>query len=190
MTSTGTGSKNNLTYEFGYHYTVDGKAYIGKSFGEKGNFNPGDAVTIQLAKEDAAISRIKGTVNYKMPFFWMALILLFPLAGIFAVRKGISTGAQNILLVTNGVATIGKLVRQETRRSSSSNGKGTNVKYLLYFQFTTKDGKTVETLVETYKPNKLLDEKEERLVYDPSNPGSAVLIDTLPSAVRKHFENS
>ena len=159
MTSTGTGSKNNQTYEFEYHYTVDGKAYDAKSFGEKGNFNSGDSVTIQLAKKDAAISRMKGTLNYKMPFFWMALILLFPLAGFFAIKKGISTGAQNILLVTNGVATMGKLVRQETRRSSSNSGKSTNVKYLLYFQFTTKDGKTVETLVETYKPKKLLDEK-------------------------------
>jgi len=191
MNKTNTRENRERIYEFEYRFSVNGKEYTGKSFGSEHNLRggiiqAGDSVEIQYSAKYPPFSRIFGKRNQQTSWLFLFFLVLFPVIGVVVYVKAVRTGLANIALLTNGVVAMGKLVRKEEIPRRSKNK--TYIQYKLYFEFKTPDGKVHEILYDTNEPARLLDEGEERLVYDAVDPGKAVLVDSLPKAVREYFE--
>jgi hypothetical protein len=48
------------------------------------------------------------------------------------------------------------------------------------FEYVGSDGLTHERVTRTHQPEKLEDDSQEHLLYDPNQPGQAVLFDNIP----------
>ena len=174
-------------FKYSYNYAVNGKVYSGKCFGEEINRQPGDSIGIQYAVAHPALSVIPGMSNEKVPLFAIIMFCLFPVIGVVLFILGVISGTKKVALLVHGIATTGKFIRKEATSTSINKQRV----YRLIFEFKTGTGEKVETCCgKTHKLERVLDEAEERLVYNANDPSKALLIDSLPKAVRKYFENN
>jgi len=92
---------------------------------------------------------------------------------------------KNFNILANGILTKGKVI------SKTPTGTKINKKpvYEVIFEFTDKNKNTIRSSVNSYKPEKLVDESEEPIVYLPSSPDKAIMLDALPGSVRRFFDN-
>jgi hypothetical protein len=56
--------------------------------------------------------------------------------------------------------------------------------YKLTFEFTDRDGRRHEATARTSVPERLEDDRREPLLYDPTRPSRAYLLDQVPSRPR------
>ena len=90
-------------------------------------------------------------------------------------------------LLARGELTTGVLInKQKTGWAvgrSTVGGSGQYPIYKLTFEFTVA-GQTCEATAKTHEIEKLEDDDEEPLLYDPVNPAYAAMLDHLPGAAR------
>jgi hypothetical protein len=176
-TKTDTRVNKHRVYEYMYDFkTADGKTVSGTSFSSTSLHKEGDSVTIQYSQ--------KGMSSSAIPIWVLPLTCIFPFIGLIFVIVSIRNGRKNIFLVQNGILTAGTVTKKERTNTRINN----NYVYKVFFQFKSQDGSQQEAFVKTHKIDRILDEKEEKLVYDPNKPTEAMLIDALPKQVRKFFE--
>jgi hypothetical protein len=109
-----------------------------------------------------------------------AFVVIFPLVGLVFVLIGLRGGRRAAHLLANGKLTTGTLKSKVATNTRVNN----QTVYKLTFEFQAEEGGTYETVVRTHVVHRLVDEPQERLLYDPFFPARAVLLDNLPGSPR------
>jgi hypothetical protein len=79
-------------------------------------------------------------------------------------------------LLGSGRMALGKLIAKEPTNMRVNN----RTVYKMTFEFVDGNGRTCTMRTRTSEPEKLEDDAEERILYDPERPECAVTLDTLP----------
>ncbi|MBI3927534.1 MAG: DUF3592 domain-containing protein [Armatimonadetes bacterium] len=163
-------------YAYYYRFEHEGQHYEYVSYTSDDTLTEGQAVTVEFQAQDPTVSRIRGMRSAQFPPWALLLVAVFPLVGLGFIIAGIRHGLQAIRLLSTGLLGYGRLMQQE------ATGMSVNEQpvYQLVFEFKAVDGRTYEARSQTHEPHELMDEEEEALLYSPSNPFDAVLLDGLP----------
>ncbi len=182
MEPTNTWVNDRQVISYYYKYNVNGRNYESKSntsgFVDTANFY------VQYLEEDPQISRIQGSSIGRMSPWVLLITLIFSVIGILMLIIGLIKRSLYVKVLTYGKVALGKFKRMIATGSKVNE----NIVYKFYFDYVAEDGKVYEAIGETHLIHKLQDEELEPLVYNPSNPNEAVMIDSLPDAVRKKFQ--
>lgn len=183
--STNSSENKKTIYEYQFHFrTADGKEISGTSYlPGSPELQPGDTAVAEYLLTDPHTNRIRG-MNSNMFGLFTLFVLIFPFIGILMLLFGMVRARKNIYLLRNGILTYGTVTRKEATNTKINNSRV----YKIFFRFKA-NGTEYETYVRTHNTGQVLDEKEEALVYDSAQPEKAVLLDSLPSAVRSYFES-
>ena len=106
--------------------------------------------------------------------------IIFPLVGLCLMTVGLRKGIRGNRLLAIGHQTTGKL-KSKVATSTKINNRTV---FKLTFEFTAADGIGYEAVGKTHKPEKLEDEAEEPLLYNPILPSYVVMLDALPGSPR------
>jgi len=158
----------------------DGVSYTRGEFTVRGSGAEADVnqVSVQYLSSNPRISRISG--QRLKPFGPdVAFVLIFPLVGFCFISVSVINGIKSIRLLASGEAALGVLEKKEPTNVTVNNRRV----YALTFSFKAKDGTPAITVAKTNEPEKLEDDSEERIFYDPMDPSKAVLFDSLPGGV-------
>lgn len=165
-------------YANAYFFTgPDGRQYDGVSFAEGRRVPEGNSVTIEFPEGTPSVSRIQG-MRRKPWGPTAALVVLVPLAGVLTVVYGFRKGLKAQRLLKTGLISSGK------RTSGLDLHK-------LVFEFEAIDGRPYEAVINypgDEERGHLVDNAEERVVYDPKDPSRYAMFDTLPGSpqIDKH----
>lgn len=137
-------------------------------------------VKVEYPQGKPEISRIIGMRAHPLGPAALFLVIL-PILGISTIIHGLRKGiiAQRLLKI--GWQTTGRL--QSKTIIAGKLGMKHSI-YKLTFEFTNEDGIIYEAICRTRLPEKLEDEAEEPLLYDPVRPSNAVMLDALPGSPR------
>jgi hypothetical protein len=159
-----------------YQYSVAGKSFDGVSFSNQGDVSEGDRVTVEYAVSSPEQSRIAGQ-RRKMFGAGVAFVTIFPLIGLGLLVGAMRWGSRRARLLRDGVLTTGVLIGKSPTNTTVNNRRV----FELIFEFTARDGRKHQAKARTSITERLEDERQELLLYDPEKPEDAVLIDDAPS---------
>lgn len=167
-------------YEYGFIFRVNDKDYSGRSFSTD-RYDMSDTLQVQYKAEDPF--NCKGQSMGTAPFSaWLFFAMLsMPVFGLVFSTRSIITGRRNIALVEHGVLVKGKITRKESTLVSVNDQKV----YKVFFSFQSADRTMREAFVRTHRIEQLRESTEVPVLYDPSDPSKAVLVDTLPKPVKE-----
>jgi len=156
----------------------DGVEYTGFS-NQDFSRKVGEKVTILYPKDMPDVSKISGMrASVIGP---MGLIpVIFPVIGLCLVIAGFRKGLKANHLLANGELGKGQLKSKEKTKTQINK----QPVYKLTFEFSTPEGTSYEVFAKTHLPEKLEDQQEEPLLYEPMCPKNAVMLDNLPGAPR------
>jgi hypothetical protein len=174
-------SNKRRIYEYVYQYQVDSGKYEGRSFDTDIGVAEGNAVTVQYVARDPATSRLEGMGLAPFGMEVALMVAIFPGIGLLMLYFALRRYRRYSYLVQHGVLTTGKVVRKEPT-STRING---HTVYSVFYRYKSRDGVLREARISTHETDKLGDEEQEPLVYDPDRPDEAVLLDAMPSTIRQ-----
>ncbi|KAA3610588.1 MAG: DUF3592 domain-containing protein [Calditrichaeota bacterium] len=158
-----------------YLFESAGREYNGRSYFTGEFYEVGAKVDVEFSFTNPEYSRISG-LRYSLFGAGILFILIFPLIGFLIILAGILRARKTIFLLKNGKPALGTLIKK-----GISNITVNEVPLeRLTFEFTTETMKRIKITEDTANPQKLEDEAQERLLYNPENPQHAKLIDSLP----------
>ena len=163
-----------------FAYSYAGKSYKGVSFSVgRSAYSPGTKVEVEIDADEPETARIPGM--RLRPFgLSVAFAFLFPLFAGTAVAWSLYRGAKGHYLLTHGEYALAAL---ESSRETSMKVNDEPV-WALSFSFRDKNGSKHELSVKTTDVDALTDETSEPLLYLPSRPKVACLLDQLPGSPR------
>ena len=158
-----------------YEYSVAGRRFQGTSYSTGSAAAQGEEVTVEYKEGSPESSRIMGMRRAE---FGPAVIFvtIFPLIGFFLLYFGMRGGFRRSRLLGKGVFTTGTLVDKEPTNMTVNNRRV----FKLIFEFTARDGRRCQATASTSIPDRLEDESQEPLLYDPDDPSTAYLLDEVP----------
>ncbi|HKO58677.1 MAG TPA: DUF3592 domain-containing protein [Thermoanaerobaculia bacterium] len=173
-----TSASENKTRVMANHYafSVIGQRYEGVSYTTGERVAPGDLVIVQYRTDDPRQSRIEG-MRRKMFSGGVLFVIIFPLIGLAIVGFTMRAGRKRARLLADGVLAEGKLV---DRRATNTTVNKRRV-YELTFTFTAYDGSVREVKSRTSMTERLEDEALEPLLYSPTDPKLAYMLDEVPA---------
>lgn len=147
------------------------------SYGEGGliKYNIGKRVKIEYHPENPQISRIVGLTNTPGGKTYISFLLGPLISGLYLLYCLI-VGFRKYQLLSKGIIGKGKLKDKIGLRGTVED----RPVYKMTFEFKARDGMSYTVKAKSHQPEKLEDEEEELLIYWPSNPKRAVLVDDLP----------
>ena len=164
-------------YENRYEFSAAGEWFRGVSYSTgKPDLSVGDTVRIEYKEDDPRQSRIAGL---RRGLFGpgVLFVLLFPLVGAAFVAGAMLYGMKRNRLLRTGLVTAGVLKKQRPTNTTIQNRRV----YELTFAFTDWMGRPQQAVVRSSRPEKLMDEREEPMLYDVDDPSSACMLDDAPS---------
>jgi len=166
-----------------YEYSVAGKTFQGVSYSNDSSLSAGESVDVEYSVDAPEKSRI---VGQRRAMFSPAIILvsIFPLIGLLIVIFATRYGTRRAQLLRDGVLTTGVLKSKRPTNTTVNNRRV----FELTFEFTSRDGRKYEATARSSITDRLEDEREEPLLYDPEKPEAAVLLDDAPS--RPQFDET
>jgi hypothetical protein len=162
-----------------YQYSVAGRTFDGVSFSNKGDVSEGDRVTVEYRVDAPEQSRIEGQ-RRKMFSAGVAFVTIFPLIGLALLVGAIRWGGRRARLLRDGVLTTGVLIGKRPTNTTVNKRRV----FELDFEFTARDGRKYIAKARSSITDRLEDERQELLLYDPEKPNDAVLIDEDSSRPR------
>jgi hypothetical protein len=178
----GFGGDDDSSVTYANHYSFvgpDGVEYKNVSYADY-PLDKSKKVMIEYPKGRPWISRIKGMERAPVHSLLGAGMAVLPMVGLGFIITGFRRGLKANRLLRNGIVTMGKLVSKE----STGHEVYGNPVYRFTFEFTAGDGPNYQAVAQTHLTDSLGDETEEPLLYDPMQPGCAVMLDNLPTGVR------
>lgn len=158
-------------------YTPDDQTHEGMSYSTDSR-EQGAEVVIEYPAGRPERARIQGMRS--APFSPLVLfVTIFPLIGLGFIAQAMRRGLRARRLLQQGVLAWGRLVDKEPTGSYVEINKRRKPVYALSFAFTV-GGREYRVTENTYEPEYLEDETQERLLYDPAHPKQAVMLDSLP----------
>jgi len=160
-----------------YRYTIDGHTLESASYATGACADTGPT-SIEYAPDHPEVSRIPGMRrNVFGP--WVLLVALLPAAALIFIAVGLRRGQTRLRLLTAGVPVPGKLVEKAPTLTRINN----RTVYKMTFQYVAHDGVARHTAAKTHRPERLEDEANECVLYDPDNPAKATLFDSMPGKI-------
>lgn len=176
----GFGDDNYVSYANHYLFVgPDGNEYRNVSYADH-RLDKGKTVTVEYPKSKPKTSRIKDMDRAPVHPLLGGGMAVLPLTGLGFIVTGFRRGLRANRLIRNGILAKGKLVSREV---TGDEVYGNRV-YRFAFEFTTEDARNLRVSVKTHLTDRLEDQTEEPLLYDPMRPGSAVMLDNLPAGVQ------
>lgn len=158
---------------------LDGNEYVDNSYTTGMEYAEGTKVEIEYPKGKPEYSRIVGMRREKIGLL-VLFVCLFPAIGLIIIIFGIKSGRKISRLLKRGSLTTGKL-KSKTRTNTTINEQRV---YKLTFSFFDEDKQEHFVSENTHITTKLEDDAEERILYNPTDPKQAVLIDNIPGLPR------
>lgn len=162
-----------------FEYTVDGEVYEGASFAVDRAPDPDTRVKVVYAVGDPRASKIDGMMAGQAPLWVIAMLLIFPVVGLFLALVNLRRGSRELRALRHGRA--GRAVATEHHPT------GTRVngvpEYAVTFEYADHLGQRHSVTQKTLAPMALLDEPEEPLLFLPNRPQVAVLLDSRPDVI-------
>jgi len=183
--STDTYVNNRVVKAYFFTFSSPDGFAEGKSYSSEHNFTVGQQVEIEYVEDNSKLSRIKEMSAGTLPYWVVFMCLPHFLIGAVLLTINIIKGRKDIKLLSFGEIAYGKLTRSEPTNMRINK----RTVYKMYFEYVAIDKKTYTAVAKTHKPENLNDEQLEKLCYFPWNPQEALLIDSLPKAVKKYFAN-
>jgi len=169
-----------VRYAHRYRFTLpDGEEQTGISYGRR-RVEPATSVTVEYARTLPFRSRIKGMWSGRVRSVVLPFMLLPGAVGLVLLVHGMRRGVGAIRLLAGGQAGLGTLHSKTLVVAPIKSYQ--RATYRLVFRFLALDGLTYEASCRTEHPERLEDQQQEALVYDPRNPRHAVLLDDLPGS--------
>jgi hypothetical protein len=159
-----------------YEYSVDGYFFTGVSYGTGGSASPGQSVEIEYAGGNPSRSRITG-LRRAMFGPGVTFVSLFPLIGLLILVPSTISGIRRNRLLREGLLATGTL-KSKSRTNVTINNRPL---YELIFEFTARDGRRHEAKARSTATERLEDEAQEPLLYDPADPTRAYMFDEAPA---------
>ncbi len=166
-------------YRIKYRYAPpeDGQEREGVSYKTGFSSSTGSTVRVEYLPGNPAVSRVEGCRG-AMFSMWVLFVLIFPLVGAVFVYFGFRKGIRANYLLSHGKLGWAKLKSEEPTNMRVNN----RMVMKLTFEFQAEDGGTHEVVAKTHEPERLKDEGQEAVLYDPQAPSYAVLKDSLPGS--------
>ena len=191
-------------YEYRYAYRVDGVDYEGATRANAGKYKVGAKAVVEYPAQSPGRSRIQGLSS---DHAWVSLICaIFPAIGLTFMFFGIRKGLKGARLLRHGKHATGVLISTEPTNASINHQPV--IKFT--FEFEADDERSYEVIAKTHVSERFagedvshddasdrgIDEREagdeetfagdihEPLLYDPSNPSDAIMLDDLPGGPR------
>lgn len=141
--------------------------------------NLGDTVQVEYVTGPPPRARVAGT--RLAPFeSWVLFVLIFPLAGLVLICTSYALGFKTLGMIRRGKLALGWLVDKTPTNTRINN----RTVYKLTFEFVDEKGNAQHASIKTHHTEKVEDQAEERLFYDPRNPANARMIDLLPRGLK------
>lgn len=162
-------------YAYSYVFTdPGGTEYRGVSYAPRAYLERGQPIVAEYPKGNPSFSRIVGMRRAVLAPY-AGLVVVFPLCGLALVLVSLRKGLRAIRLLEQGQLGQGKLKSKVATNAISS----AKVVYRLTFEFLAGDGRTFQAVAETNRPAVFEDEPKKPLLYDPSNPADAIMLDAV-----------
>lgn len=171
-----------VKYRYVFSYT--GRSYNGVSYSTDHDYKPDQAVTVEIEPGNPEISRIEN-MKVKPVGLWILFICIFPAIGFTFIYSALKKGIRNIRTIRAGIMTRGKFIKKVSTGGSINE----QTIYDLYFSFKDMSGNEHTAKGSTHRIDPVLDEPEERILYDPADPSNAVVVDAMPEMVRKFLSS-
>ncbi len=158
-----------------FTYDVGGERHVGTSYATGWVADEGDPVTLEIASSDSTKARIAGM--RASPFGpWILLVLLAPALAAGMALWGVGRGLRANHLLSHGHVTAGRLVEKGATSTT------VNHRPVWAYVFAYRDHMDRERFVSLRSSLTWLveDEIEEPVVFDPSSPERAMMVDALP----------
>ncbi|MRG92246.1 DUF3592 domain-containing protein [Polyangium spumosum] len=175
-----------------FMYEVDGATFDGASYTTGPTIGPGSSVPVEYVTERPESARVQGL--RARPFSAAAAITtIFPLGGLLAALFGLLSGARNTRLLRVGAVGYARLVRKTPTNATVNKQREYKLEYELtiepemplgsYRQGWASWAQKHPFTYKTHETRAVTDEHEEPVLYDPSRPGDALLIDAVKGVV-------
>ena len=176
-------SNDRRVYEIDYAFTAeDGKEYRGFSFRTGASYSPGEQVEVEYLPDRPTVNRIQG-LRVNVVGMFTLFVLIFPALGliflIYAVARVSGQGRKNLRLLAEGDLAVGR-VENLTRTLTQINRQ-----YVYKITVGFEAGGMYKTTYRAYGPEMeraaawQKDQTPIRVLYDPSNPDFATVVETL-----------
>lgn len=164
-----------------YEFSVAGTRYDGTSYSTGDAKSAGDEVKIEYDEGNPERSRIEGQRRAQ---FGPGLVFvgIFPLIGFLILAFATRSGLRRNQLLRDGLLASGTLIGRERTNVTVNN----RPVWKLVFEFTGRDGQRHEASANVTDTDRLEDDAQEPLLYDPNNPEKAYMLDEVPA--RPQFE--
>ena len=164
-----------------YEFSINGRRFEGTSFVTGDRRETGERVTIEYDEDKPERSRIQGMRRAQFGPL-VSLVGLFAFIGAVIVYFSTRAGFRRNHLLSNGMLAMGTLVNKESTNMTVNDRRV----YKLTFEFTARDGRRCQASTSTSIPERLEDDAQEPLLYDPEQTERAYLLDETPG--RPQFE--
>ena len=163
ITETNTEINEEIVWEFHYEFQLaNGNFYSGKGYSRNTTMNEGDPLEVQYKLLDPDVSHGIELNNNETPFWVLLLLALFPIIGGGMLYYTVKRGQRFIRIAEAGTLTHGRLVDKQVT------GTEINDRRVIEFFFEFKVGdETYTTSAKTHLYERLTDEEEEPLIYNP-----------------------
>ena len=166
-----------------FEYSVAGRTLEGKSYNSGEELQPGQKVLVEYVERAPERARISGQRQAMFPPA-VSFVLLFPAVGLALAIGGVRWGSRRVRLLRDGVLTTGVLTHKRATNTRVNNRRV----FELTFEFTAQNGQRCEAKARTSITDRLEDERQEPLLYNPNRPEDAVMLDEASS--RPRFDES
>ena len=176
---TGASENEQPVRKLHYEYSVAGRTLTGTSYATGGGAAEGEEVPVEYDEGTPERSRIAG-MRRAMFGPWAAFVVIFPAIGFVILYFATKSGVNRNHLLREGILTTGTFVRREPTNMTVNKRRVWEVT----FEFTDRNGLRHEAKARGTDTSRLEDESHEPLLYDPSDPETACLLDEAPSRPR------
>ncbi len=174
--STGASENKQTIRAAHYQFSIAGELFEGKSYSTGSTPSEGDVVTIEYDEDNPARSRIEG-MRRAMFGPWAAIVAIFPAIGLIFLIPGMRTGIKRNRVLRDGILTTGTPIDRRPTNITINNRPLWEVVY----EFHDRNGQRRECCARAVDTTRLTDEPSEALLYDPTDPTKAYVIDEAPA---------
>lgn len=172
MVETGASINDRRVYGTRYRYSVAGSDFEGLSYATGHHLREGQTATVEFSLARPQMSRIEGMRSALFGPL-VLFVLIFPGLGLAFVLGALPGRLRELQLLRHGLPGHGKLVDKSPTNMSINK----QPVYRLRFEFKTQDGRTGTVEAHSHMPEALEDEEQEAVLYDPRDPGRALVFD-------------
>lgn len=171
--STSFNINSQKVFETSYEYRLpDGSTGDGQSYATGRYLDAGAGVTVEYLENDPEMSRIEG-MRTTPGGLAVGFVFLLPFIGLVFAMIGMLRGLKAYRLLTIGALAHGTFEKKEATMTRVNNRPVMK----LTFSFEAEGGGTFRATGKSHVPYRMEDEPTELIIYDPSEPARAMVLD-------------